>query len=106
MVAFHPAFVHLARRYGLDLVEFPSQVSTDEPSPRRVEEWVETIQSEGVSSVFTARGDVSPLLKAAARSAGVQVCELYVDVLDDKVSTYVEMMQFNADELVRCLGGD
>ena len=106
MVAFHPAFVHLARRYGLDLVEFPRQVSTDEPSPRRVEEWVETIQSEGVSSVFTARGDVSPLLKAAARSAGVQVCELYVDVLDDKVSTYVEMMQFNADELVRCLGGD
>jgi len=105
MVAFHPAFVHLARRYGLELVQMPTLVSNNPASPRRVEEWVATIEAQGVSSVFTARGYTSPLLTAAARKAGVQVCELYVDVLDSKVSTYVEMMRFNTKELVRCLGG-
>jgi hypothetical protein len=34
------------------------------------------------------------------------VCILYSDALDDEVTTYVEMMSFNADELVRCLGGE
>jgi len=44
-------------------------------------------------------------LEQVADETGVQVCILYSDALDDRVTTYVEMMRFNAGELARCLGG-
>ena len=47
----------------------------------------------------------SETLEQVARDTGAMICELYSDSLDDKVSTYIEMMRFNADEIARCLGG-
>ena len=105
LVTFHDSFFHLANRYGLEPVRLPTPVSTDEPSPRRVEEWADLIRKQGVRAVFTESGFESELLHQAARDADVKVCTLYSDSLDDEVTTYVEMMTSNADELVRCLGG-
>jgi ABC-type Zn uptake system ZnuABC Zn-binding protein ZnuA len=105
LVAFQDSFFHLANRYGLEPVRLPTPVSTGEPSPRRVEEWADLIRQQGVPAVFAEAGFTSDLLEQAARRADVKLCTLYSDVLDSKVTTYVEMMTFNADELVRCLGG-
>ena len=105
LVTFHDSFFHLAKRYGLQFVRLAIPVSTQEPSPLRVEEWADLIRELGVPAVFTERGFTSELLNQAARRADVEVCTLYSDALDDEVTTYIEMMSFNADELVRCLGG-
>jgi len=48
----------------------------------------------------------SELLRRAAEESGVQVCTLYSDSLDDQVSTYIDLIRFDADELARCLGGE
>ena len=106
LVTFHDSFFHLATRYGLEPVRLPTPVSTDEPSPRRVEEWADLIGVQAVPAVFAEPGFTSELLSQAARSADVEVCTLYSDALDDEITTYIEMMNFNADELVRCLGGE
>jgi len=50
-------------------------------------------------------GSDSRLLEQIAADAGARVCTLYSDTLTDDVPTYVDMMRFNADELLRCLGG-
>ncbi len=105
LVTFHDSFFHLANRYGLELVRLPTPISTEEPSPRRIDEWAELIREQGVPAVFSEPGFTSELLVEAARRAEVEVCTLYSDTLDDEVTTYFEMMNFNADELVRCLGG-
>jgi ABC-type Zn uptake system ZnuABC Zn-binding protein ZnuA len=105
LVAFQDSFVHLANRYGLESVQLPTPVSTDEASPRRIEEWAELLRQQGVSAVFAEAHFTSDLLREAAQRANVEVCTLYGDKLDDEVTTYVEMMTFNADELARCLGG-
>jgi ABC-type Zn uptake system ZnuABC Zn-binding protein ZnuA len=105
LVTFHDSFFHLANRYGLELVRLPTPVSTEDPSPRRVDEWADLIREQGVRVVFTESGFTSELLSQAARDADVEVCTLYSDALDDEVTTYIEMMSFNADELVRCLRG-
>jgi manganese/zinc/iron transport system substrate-binding protein len=105
LVTFHDSFFHLANRYGLEYVRLPTPVSTDEPSPRRVQEWADLISEQGVAAVFVESGFTSELLTEAAERAGVEVCTLYSDTLDAKVATYIDMMRFNADELVRCLGG-
>jgi ABC-type Zn uptake system ZnuABC Zn-binding protein ZnuA len=106
LVSVHDSFFHLASRYGLESVRLPTPVSTEEPSPRRVEEWADLIREQGVRAIFAEQGFTSELLSQAARRADVEVCTLYSDALDDEVTTYVEMMNFNAEELVRCLGGD
>ncbi len=106
LVTFHDSFFHLANRYGLEPVRLPTPVSTQEPSPRRVEQLADLIREQGAHAVFAEPDFASELLSEAARDANVEVCTLYSDSLDDQVTTYVEMMRFNADELVRCLGGD
>jgi ABC-type Zn uptake system ZnuABC Zn-binding protein ZnuA len=105
LVAFDDSFFHLANRYGLEPVRLATPVSTDEPSPRRVVEWAELLSDQGAPAVFAEAGFTSDLLRQAARRAGVEVCTLYGDHLDDEVTTYLEMMRFNVDELARCLGG-
>lgn len=106
LVTFHDSFFHMANRYGLEPVRLPAPVSSEEPSPRRVEAWSDLIREQGVPAVFVEAGFTSKLLSQAARRAEVEVCTLYSDALDDEVTTYIEMMSFNADELVRCLEGD
>lgn len=44
-------------------------------------------------------------LKVVASEAGVKVCPLYGDTLDNQAPTYQAMMRFNANSLARCLGG-
>jgi hypothetical protein len=44
------------------------------------------------------------ILEQAANDADVEVCTLYSDSLDDRVTSYIELMRFDADELARCLG--
>jgi manganese/zinc/iron transport system substrate-binding protein len=105
LVTFHDSFFHLANRYGLEYVRLPTPISTDDPSPPRVDEGADLIREQGVRAVFAESGFTSELLTQAAKRAGVEVCTLYSDTLDSKVTTYIEMMRFNADELVRCLGG-
>jgi ABC-type Zn uptake system ZnuABC Zn-binding protein ZnuA len=68
-------------------------------------EWAELLSDQGAPAVFAEAGFTSDLLRQAARRAGVEVCTLYGDHLDDEVTTYLEMMRFNVDELARCLGG-
>lgn len=105
LASVHDAFFHLANRYGLEPVNLPTPVSTEEPSPRRIEELEAVLRAQAVPAIFAEKGFESNLLREAASRAGVEVCYLYSDTLDDAVTTYVEMMEFNAAEMVRCLGG-
>jgi ABC-type Zn uptake system ZnuABC Zn-binding protein ZnuA len=105
LVSVENEFLHLASRYGLEPANLPTPISTDEPSPRRIEELEAVLRAQAVPAVFAEKGFESALLQEAAKRAGVDVCYLYGDTLDDEVTTYVEMMEYNGNELVRCLGG-
>jgi manganese/iron transport system substrate-binding protein len=108
LVTFHDAFPHLARRYGLEIVGFVVASPGQDPSPRDIADLTKAISDNGVPAVFTEPqiGAHSRLLEQIAADAGVQVCTLYSDALNDDVPTYIDMMRFNAAELLRCLGGD
>lgn len=107
LVTTHDAFPHFARYLGLELVAFVAASPGQEPSPQDLADLVRAIEEEEVPAVFVepqveAQGQ---LLRQAAEEAGVQVCTLYSDSLDNRVRSYIEMMRFNVEELVRCLGG-
>ena len=44
------------------------------------------------------------LLAAIAAENGVQVCPIYGDTFDDRVTNYIDLMKFDADSLAKCLG--
>jgi len=107
LVTPHDAFPHLARRYGLEIVGFVVPGPGQDPSPRDIADLTRAIRDQSVPAVFTEPqiGADSRLLEQIAADADVQVCTLYSDTLTDDAPTYIDMMRFNVDELLRCLGG-
>lgn len=108
LVTTHDAFAYLYPAFGIEVVATVVRSPGQEPSPEDVANIVRVIEEEDVPAVFRepqvdAEGRI---LEQAAEDAGVQVCTLYSDSLDDRVTSYIEMMRFNADEIARCLGVD
>ncbi|MGP4112924.1 anchored repeat ABC transporter, substrate-binding protein [Streptomyces sp. 4N509B] len=105
LITTHDAFGYLARAYGLEVAGFVVPVPGREPSAAEVEELGRTIAERDVPAVFVepnlaARGDV---LRQVAADHDTDVCVIYGDAFDDEVTTYLDMMRHNADELARCL---
>ena len=105
LVTSHDAFPYLAQRYGLVLVGVVLRSPGQEPSASEVANLARTIESENVPAVFKEPQLNARVLELAAGDAGVQVCSLYSDAFGDGVDSYVKLMQFDAGELARCLGG-
>ena len=105
LVTTHDAFGYFARAYGLSIVAFVAPSPGQETSPQDIANLSKAMKDERVPAVFVEPQvhAESEILRQAGDDAGVQVCTLYSDSLDDKVSTYIELLRFNADELARCL---
>jgi len=108
LVTTHDAFGYFADYFRFDVVSFVARSPGQEPSPADVANLARAIEREGVPAVFVEPqiSAESEILRQAAEDAGVEVCTLYSDSLDDKVTSYIGLMRFNADELARCLGGN
>jgi manganese/iron transport system substrate-binding protein len=106
LVTFHDAFPYLAQRYGLEIVGIVVASPGKEPSAKDVADLVDAVAAEDVPAVFKEPQLRARILELAADDAGVEVCTLYSGALDKEVDTYVKLMRFNAEELVRCLGQD
>jgi len=107
LVTTHDAFGYFADAFGLEVVEFVAESPGGDPSPEDIAEIAAVLQGQGVPAVFAEPQvhEEGAILEQAADDAGVEVCVLYSDSLDDTVTSYIELMRFNADELARCLGG-
>jgi anchored repeat ABC transporter substrate-binding protein len=105
LVTTHDAFGYLGRAYDLTLAGFVTPNPATEPSIADRKRLTQTIRTLEVPAVFLepALAARSSTLTEVAREADIAVCPIYSDALDYDVPTYVDMMRFNADSLVRCL---
>jgi ABC-type Zn uptake system ZnuABC Zn-binding protein ZnuA len=106
LVTTHDAFGYFSRAYGLSIVAFVAPSPGRETSPQDIAKLSKAMKDEGVPAVFVEPQvhSESEILRQAGEDAGVEVCALYSDSLDGQVTTYIELMRFDADELARCLG--
>ncbi|MCR1783472.1 anchored repeat ABC transporter, substrate-binding protein [Nocardioides carbamazepini] len=105
LVTTHDAFGYLAHAYGLQVAGFVTPNPATEPSLADRRKLVGTIRTLGVPAVFLepnlrARSSV---LTQVADEEGIDVCAIYGDAFDDRVTDYVQMMRFNAEEIRSCL---
>ena len=111
LVTDHDALGYFADAYDFEVagVVIPGGSTLAEPSSQELTELVETIETEGVSAIFSNTAAGSTLVDAVAAEAGteVEVVELYVGSLGEQGSgaeTYVGMVTTNAERIAAALG--
>jgi len=106
LVTTHDAFPYLARYFGLSIVAFAEEGPGQESGPNAIAKLTDALKGQNVPAVFTEPQveGANKILERAASDAGVQVCTLYSDSLDDRVKSYEDLIRFDTDELARCLG--
>ena len=98
LVTFHDAFGYFGERYGWKVSAFVAGDASD-VTPGAVISIIEEIRKEGFTAVF-AEPQFSPdVMEQVAEDTGVRTGIIYSDTLDDKVTTYIDMMRFNATSL-------
>lgn len=105
LVTTHDAFGYLGAAYDVDIAGFVTPNPSTEPSIAERRRLVETIRNLDVPAVFLEPTLIarSSTLREVAKELDIQVCRIYGDAFDHDVTTYVEMMRFNADSLHDCL---
>ncbi|GIF17063.1 anchored repeat ABC transporter, substrate-binding protein [Actinoplanes teichomyceticus] len=105
LVTTHDAFAYLAKAYRIPVAGFVTPHPAVEPSladRRRLTETLRTLRIRAVFLEPNLRARSSTLVEVAEQN-GVRVCDIYGDAFDDRVTSYVAMMRFNADSLRHCL---
>lgn len=106
LITTHDAYGYLAAAHGMHVAGFVTANPGVEPSMAQRRKLSRTIADLHVPAVFleptVLRG--SSVLAAIAAENGVRVCPIYADTFDEKVTTYVDLMRFDADSLAECLG--
>ncbi len=106
LVTTHDGFAYLADAYGITVAGFVTPNPATEPSLADRRRLTDTIRNLHVNAVF-----LEPNLKArssdltqVATEENVQVCPIYGDTLGADAPTYIDMIRFNAESLLNCLG--
>ncbi|WP_235931442.1 anchored repeat ABC transporter, substrate-binding protein [Actinomyces respiraculi] len=106
LVTTHDAYGYLANAYGLSVSGFIAPNPGVEPSVADRVRLAATLRDLDIPAVFLEPNlaRTRSVLRSVAEEAGVAVCPLYGDTLDEAAPTYIDMMRFNADSLAQCLG--
>ncbi|HET9476933.1 MAG TPA: metal ABC transporter substrate-binding protein [Dehalococcoidia bacterium] len=103
LITYHDAFDHFGRKFDLEVAGYAVGAPGDAPSPDSVGRLVQTVREQGIPAVFAEHGYDPGLMQQVATEAGVKLCTLYSERADPAL-TYAQMMQANAEEILRCLG--
>lgn len=103
LITLHDAFSYLAQRYGLEVIDFALRSPGRVPSAKEVADLVENIRATGVGVVYKEPQFNAEILEMVASDTGVEVLILYNDALGDGVSSYLELMRYNKEQLVEGL---
>jgi anchored repeat ABC transporter substrate-binding protein len=107
LITTHDAFGYWASEYGMKIAGFVVPNPGQEPSAAQVKKLAATVAALKPAAVFAEPNLVAraTVLRQVAKDNNVQVCTIYADAFDQKVTTYLAMIRHNADEMARCLGG-
>ena len=110
LITNHEVFGYFADNYGFEVVGtvIPSGSTADGTSAQALAELAELITAEGVPAIFSDTSSSDQLVETLAAEVGdIAVVELFTESLGDEGSggsTYIEMVQTNANRISEALG--
>jgi zinc transport system substrate-binding protein len=99
VVVQHDAFRYFARRYGLVVVGVLSHGGAQEVGSRTFLALVEKGKKEGVRLVLAEPQFQGKAIRTLAEAIGARVAVLYTDTLDDRVRSYLDLLDHNRKAL-------
>jgi len=99
VVVQHDAFRYFARRYGLVVVGVLSHGGAQEVGSRTLLALVEKAKKEGVRLVLAEPQFQGKAIRTLAEAIGARVAVLYTDTLDDRVRSYLDLLDHNRKAL-------
>ncbi|WP_135256000.1 metal ABC transporter substrate-binding protein [Thermus caldilimi] len=99
VVTQHDAFAYFARRYGLRVVGSLTASGVQEAGSRTFLTLLERARREGVKLLLAEPQFQGTALKALAEALGARIAVLYTDTLDQKVPTYLALLDHNLKAL-------
>ncbi|AKK12070.1 anchored repeat ABC transporter, substrate-binding protein [Corynebacterium uterequi] len=105
LVTTHDGYGYLAKAYGLDVAGFVSPNPAVEPSTRDLIALTRTLEGLKVPAVFLEPQQAArpSTLSQLAGDLGVQICTIHGDMFTEDVTTYIDLMTANAQEIKDCL---
>ena len=105
LVTFHDAFPYFTRAYGIELVGVAVQAPGQDPSAGEIADLIDAIKAAKVKAIFSENQFPTRLVdQIAAQTGATVVADLYDDALGDPpVDSYVGVIQWDVDELVKAL---
>jgi zinc transport system substrate-binding protein len=102
-IAFHPAWVYFARRYGLAQAAVIQRSPGREPSPAEVAQIIETAQRIGVQAIFAEPQFSAKAAHTIAEESGAHV--LFLDPLGSSLCDpcYPNLMRYNVAQMAKAL---
>jgi zinc transport system substrate-binding protein len=101
-IAFHVAWVYLARDYGLEQSAVIETTPGKEPSPAEIAEIVRTAKAIGAKAIFAEPQFSSKAAAVIAEESGAQV--LFLNPLGQPPDyRYIDLMRYNLNEMSKAL---
>lgn len=102
-IAFHPAWIYFARRYGLEQAAVVERSPGREPSPAEMVQIVETARRIEAKAIFAEPQFSAKAAETIAEESGVQV--LFLDPLGSSLDdpSYLNLMRCNVGQMARAL---
>lgn len=99
VVTQHDAFAYFARRYGLKVVGSLASAQAQEVGSQSFLKLLNKARQEGVKLVLAEPQFQGTALKALAEALGARIAVLYTDTLDNKVPSYLALLDHNLKAL-------
>lgn len=105
----HESFGYFADRYGFKIIGtiIPSVSTGASPSAQQMARLVDRVRQSGVKAIFLETGSNPKLAEQIAQETGIKVVsDLYTHSVTEpagKAATYIDMMKYNVQEIVKAL---
>jgi zinc/manganese transport system substrate-binding protein/manganese/iron transport system substrate-binding protein len=103
LVVFHDAFTYFSARFGFEVIGVVLANSNAEPSAGELATLIETVGEACLSVAFAEPQLNRDVLELIADETGIGIGELLTDSFAGQVESYLALMRFNRDSLVRHL---
>jgi zinc/manganese transport system substrate-binding protein/manganese/iron transport system substrate-binding protein len=106
LVTFHDAFPYFAKHYGFEVIGVILANVGQEPTASDLAALVDKVRAAHVKAVFSEAQFSPELARTLAQEAGITsvVTTLYNDTVGPPpTDTYLKMMEWNVDEIVKAL---
>lgn len=104
LLVLHDAYSYFAARYHFEIIGIVLENPDAEISAQEVVDLLNVVEESGVNVVFSEPQLNVSELELLAEQGDVEIAVLLTDSFAEGVDSYIELMQFNRDQLVKYLG--